>query len=117
MQVIKTLENKASTDLSAKVGYCVEFDTSGVDTCDAITDKVVGVVTKGGETESDVCIWGDCQAVAGGTFLAGQHLTSHTDGTVVVTASTSQDFAIALQDAVAGDMANIFVLGVSKYNT
>lgn len=119
MNVLKSFANKAATDLSAKDGYAVEFDTDGVNACNALTDKVVGVITKGAASGgvSEVCIFGDCQAILGGTVKAGQHLTPHTDGTIVVTAASSQDFAIAIEDGVAGDWIEIFILGVSKTNS
>ncbi len=115
MQAIKTFANKTSTDLSAKAGYGVEYDTSGIDVGDAITDVPVGIIVRGGETKSDVCILGECQAIAGGTVTAGKHLSLHTDGTVLDSAASGcQDFALALESGLAGDWVQVFVLGVSK---
>ncbi len=116
MNVIKTLPNKTSTDLSGKEGYAVKYDTSGINVCSAITDKAIGIVTRGGETESDVCVFGECVAKAGGTVTRGTHIIPHTDGTVKVTAASSQDFGVALESGVAGDWVQVMVLGVSKAN-
>lgn len=111
MQVIKTFANKASTDLTGYEGYAAEYDTSGINVCNAITDKAIGIITKGGATVSEVCIFGDCDAKAGGAIGAGKFLSSHTDGTLVVTASTAIEFALALQDIASGAFGPVFVTG------
>jgi hypothetical protein len=106
MQVVKTFANKAATDLSGKDGYAVEYD-SGMDVCDAITDLIVGIVTKGGDStllQSDVCIFGECKAKLGGTVTKGQRVQPHTDGTLVASAaSSSTECGLALESGVAGD--------------
>ncbi len=112
--IVKTLANKASTDLSGKEGLAVEFDTTGMDVCDAITDQVVGIVTKGGETESEVCIFGQALAKCGAAVTAGKMVIPHTDGTIKDTTSSSQEFALALETGVAGQFVNIFILGCPK---
>lgn len=113
MNVVKTFANKAATDLSAKAGYAVEYD-SGMDVCDAITDLVVGIVTRGGddtELVSDVCIFGECDVVLGGTVTAGQRIQPHTNGTLVVSAgSSSTECGIALESGVAGDTIKAFII-------
>lgn len=118
MQVIKTFPNKSATSLADKAGYCAKFDTTGVNVTSAITDQPLGIITNAGDDEvlkSDVCIFGECKAVAAGNIVQGQKLTSHTDGRVVTSAGTAcQDFAIALEGGVAGDWINIFVLGCAK---
>ena len=114
MQVIKTFQNKSSTDLSDKEGYAVKFDTDGIALCSAITDQAIGVITSGGETESDVCIFGECVAKLGAAATVGKHLIPHTDGTVKNTASSSQEFALALETGVTGDLVAVFVLGSNK---
>jgi hypothetical protein len=117
MQEILTLANKASTTLAAYDGYCVEFDTSGINVCNAITDQAIGVITKGAASggNSDVCVFGQCLALAGGTVTAGKYVTPHTDGTVIVTAGSGcTEFALALESGVAGDWVKIFVLGGHK---
>lgn len=113
--IIRTLPNKTSTDLSAKAGYCVEYDTSGMDVADAITDKVVGIIQRGGETASDVLVLGVGAAILGGTVTAGQHIQPHTDGSLVVSAgSSSQDIGVALESGVAGDWVQVLFLGCSN---
>jgi len=117
MDVTKTMANKAATDLSDKDGYCAIFD-SGMNVASAITDQVVGIFTKGGDDSvllSDVCLFGECRAIAGGTVTAGNMLTPHSDGTVIdTTASSCQEFALALESGVAGDWVSIFVIGAAK---
>jgi hypothetical protein len=114
MTVRKTFANKSSTDLTGKEGYAVKFDTSGVAVCSAITDQAIGIVTRGGETQTEVCIYGECTALAGAAITAGKHVIPHTDGTVKDTTSSSQEFALALETGVAGDWVNIVVLGSNK---
>jgi len=111
MNIIKSLANKASTDLTGKDGYAVEFDTTGVNVCGAITDKAIGVIVKGGLTSSDVCVFGECQALAGGAVTAGKYIVPHTDGTVKDTLSSSTEFALALETGVAGNWVQVIVYG------
>jgi len=112
--IVKTLANKASTDLSGYEGYAVEFDTTGMNVCNAITDQTVGIITKGGVTESEVCIFGSALAKCGAAVTAGKMVIPHTDGTIKDTTGTSQEFALALETGVAGQFVNIFVLGCPK---
>jgi hypothetical protein len=114
MNVIKTLANKASTDLSAYEGHAVKFDTDGINICSAITDQPVGVVTKAGAEFCDVCVLGECKAIAGAAITAGKMVIPHTDGKVKNTAASSQEFALALETGVAGDWVSVFVLGATK---
>ena len=118
MNVIKTIENKAATDLSGKDGYAVKYDSGGANVCSAITDQALGIVTQGGDAtklKSDVCIFGETQGILGGSVTAGQMLTPHTDSTLVATAASGcTEFAVALEDGVAGDWINVFVLGAQK---
>ena len=109
MNIIKTFTNKTDEDLTAKEGYLVKYDTTGVSVASAITDKVIGVITKGGATESDVCIFGECQALCGGTVTAGQFLTPHTDGTAIDTSSSCTEAALALESGVAGAWSQVVV--------
>lgn len=115
MQVIKSFPNKTGVDLSAKDGYAVKFDTDGINVCSAITDQAIGVITKGQASgESDVCVFGECLAKAGAAVTRGKHIIPHTDGTVKDTASSSQEFALALETGVAGDFVQVCVLGSNK---
>jgi hypothetical protein len=114
MNIIKTFPNKTSTDLTGKEGYAVKYDTSGINVCSAITDQAIGVITKGGLTESEVCLLGECVAIAGAAVTRGKHIIPHTDGTIKDTASSSQEFALALETGVAGDWVQIVVLGSNK---
>ncbi len=114
--IIKTFDNKTSTDLTGKEGYFVKDDTSGINVTAAITDVPIGVVTKGGATRSDVCIFGECNAKLGGTITRrGQFVGPHTDGTCVVSAgSSNQDAGLALEAGIAGDIAPIFFTPPAK---
>ena len=112
--VVKTLANKDSTDLTGYEGYAVEFDTTGMNVCNAITDQAVGIITKGGATESEVCIFGAALAKCGAAVTAGKMVIPHTDGTIKNTTSSSQEFGLALETGVAGQFVNIFVLGCPK---
>lgn len=110
--------NKAATNLSAKDGYVAIYDTGGMNVASAITDKAVGIITVGGDAtllRTEVCIHGECAAICGGTITAGQHLTPHTDGTIVASAGSGcTEFGIALESGVAGDWIKVFVLGGHK---
>lgn len=113
--VVKAFVNKTGVDLTGKEGHAVKFDTDGINLCSGITDQAIGVITDGGATQADVCIFGECEAKCGGTVTAGKHIIPHTDGTVKNTTSSSQEFALALMDGVTGDLAcTIFVLGSNK---
>lgn len=118
MQEVQAFANKAATDLSGKAGYAVKYDTSGMNVCSAITDQAVGILVRGGddtELQSDVCVFGRCAGILGGTVSRGQMITPHTDGTLVVTAQSGcTEFAIALEDGVAGDWIQFFVFGSQK---
>lgn len=115
--IIKTFPNMTSTDLTGKEGYAVKYDTSGLALCSAITDKAVGIITRGGTAESDVCVFGECIAKAGAVVTRGKHIIPHTDGTVKETTAASQDFGIALESGVADDFVQVIFLGVTKANT
>ncbi len=114
MNVIKTFANKSGVDLTGKEGYAVKYDTSGVQVCSAITDQAIGIVTRGGTEDSEVCILGEVQALAGGTVTKGKLIIPHTDGTVKDTAASSQEFALALESGVSGDFLNVHVIGSPK---
>ena len=114
MNVIKTFANKNSTDLSGKEGYAVKFDTDGIALCSGITDQAIGVITKGGTTQSEVAVLGEVTALAGAAVTAGKFVIPHTDGTVKNTTSSSQEFGLALETAVAGDWFAMVVLGSNK---
>ncbi len=111
MKVVKTFKNKTLTDLTGYEGYAVKFDTDGLVLCTGVTDPAVGIVTRGGTTNSEVCIFGECTALCGAAVTAGQAIIPHTDGKVKDTATTGVRFGVALESGVAGDWANVFVRG------
>jgi hypothetical protein len=117
MNVTKTFANKAATNLSTKDGYAAKYD-SGVNICSAITDQAIGIISRGGDAtllQTEVIIFGEALAKAGGTITRGQYITPHTDSTVVASAGAGcTEFAIALESAVAGDFFRVFVLGGHK---
>lgn len=114
MSEIQTLSNKTGVDLSDYYGYAVKFDTDGVNLCSAIDDEAIGIISKGGATESEIVIHGRAVAKAGGTATKGKKGIPHTDGTVKNTASSSQEFCLILQTGIAGDLIDVFVLGSAK---
>jgi hypothetical protein len=111
MNVNKTFKNKTGVDLTGKEGYVVFFDTDGINVASAVTNPATGIVTRGGATNSDVCIFGECTAICGADVTIGQAIIPHTDGTVKNTATTGVRFGMALESGVAGDWANVFVRG------
>jgi len=116
MSIIKPFPNKTGVDLTGKEGYAVKYDTSGLALCSALTDKAVGIVTRGDAKESDVCVFGECLAKAGAPVTRGKHIIPHTDGTVKDTAASSQELGVALESGVAGDLVQVIVLGITKAN-
>jgi hypothetical protein len=109
-QVIVTLKNATSTDLSAYAGYAVKAGTAGIALCTAITDLVIGIITRGGVTHSEVCILGECQALAGAAITQGTRIIPHTDGTLKATAASASECGFAMETGVAGDMVQVFVI-------
>lgn len=118
MQVVKTFVSSA--DHSAKAGYGMKYSGGVVAVASAITDRLAGICTKGGtaaEAQTEVCIFGECQAILGGTVTAGQFVGPHTDSTIVASAESScAEIGIALESGVAGDWIDIFVIpNVNKW--
>ena len=114
MKIQKTFANKTATDLTGKEGYAVKFDTDGIALCSAITDQAVGIITRGGTTQSEVCVHGECQALCGASVTAGKFIIPHTDGTIKNTTSSSQEAGLALESGVAGDWVMVVVLASNK---
>lgn len=112
MQVNKTFVSSANH--SAKDGYAMKCSAGVVAVCSAITDRAIGICTKGGtaaEAVTEVCIFGECDAVLGGTVTIGQFVGPHTDSTIVASAESSNaEIGIALEGGVAGDVIKIFVI-------
>jgi hypothetical protein len=114
MTVRKIFANKSGESLVGYEGYAVEFETDGLSLCDAITDCAIGIVTRGGATESEVCIFGECEAKTYAALTAGTYLIPHTDGTVKTSSGTAQEFALALAATPAGAFGIVFVYGSSN---
>lgn len=116
MNVNKVFANTA--DLSGKDGYAVKYSAGVAAVCAAITDQAIGIVCKGGDAtlaQTEVVIFGETKAICGGPITAGQYITPHTDSTVVASAGAGcTEFAIALENGVAGDWINLFVFGGHK---
>ena len=107
-KAIVRLANKASTDLTGKEGYVAEYD-SGLKTSGGT--NALGVITEGGETESDVAILGTVDAVlrgkAQGTIAVGNKLAVHSDGTLKAlpaAAGTYTVVGVALEAAAADEL-------------
>ena len=108
----------STVDHSGKDGYAAKYSSGYVIACTAITDQVVGIISKGGtaaEGETEVVIFGEAKAICGGTITKGQMITPHTDSTIVASAGAGcTEFGIALESGVAGDWINVFVYGGHK---
>ena len=109
----RTFKAKIGVDLTGKEGYAVCFDTDGINVPAGITTKCIGIIVRATTVDAEVCIHGDCAALAGGTVTAGKYLIPHTDGTVKDTASTGAEFALAFESGVAGDWAQVHVQGAN----
>ena len=109
--IIKTLKNKTGTDLSGYDRYPVKFDTDGIVLCTAKADQPVGVLKKGGVTNSDVVIFGECFALCAGTVTGNGKMVTPGSAGVQDTSGTSTEFAFAIEAGSATDAVLIFVLG------
>lgn len=97
----------AAADQSAKEGYLVTLSASGVAVATGAADKVVGVITEGGETESDIALLGAIEGTvdmkAGGAITAGAKLMLMATGAVDASA-TGVCVGIAMEAAVSGEL-------------
>ena len=100
------LANKASTDLSGKEGFIAEYD-SGLKLSGGT--NALGVITEGGETESDVAILGTFDGVlrgkAAGTIAVGNKLKVDSNGKLAAyTSGAGTVVGVALQAGVADEL-------------
>lgn len=100
------LANKASTDLSGKEGFIAEYD-SGLKLSGGT--NALGVITEGGETESDVAILGTFDGVlrgkAAGTIAVGDKLKVDSNGKLAAyTSGAGTVVGVALQAGVADEL-------------
>jgi len=97
----------AAADQSAKEGYCATLGAAGLAVATGATDVVVGVITEGGASDSDVALFGAFNGTvdfkAGGAITKGSRLMLKADGTVDC-AGTGLCVGMALEDAVAGEL-------------
>ncbi len=101
----------ATTDIQAST--IVKFDEDGITTAQAKSDNLIGIAGTLGYCEgdtADVYMTGErVEVVAGGAFSKGDMLTSDAQGKAVKADNTSNIVAIALDDAVEGDIVNVIV--------
>lgn len=100
------LANKASTDLSGKEGFIAEYD-SGLKLSGGT--NALGVITEGGETESDVAILGTFDGVlrgkAAGTIAVGNKLKVDSNGKLAAyTSGAGTIVGVALQAGAADEL-------------
>lgn len=100
------LANKASTDLSGKEGFIAEYD-SGLKLSGGT--NALGVITEGGETESDVAILGTFDGVlrgkAAGTIAVGDKLKVDSNGKLAAyTSGAGTVVGVALQAGAADEL-------------
>jgi hypothetical protein len=112
------LSLKSGADLSAKKGFAVKLDSSGlVVLAAAATDAIIGILEDGGSASGDpVSVAGVgeiIRASAGGTITAATHkwLTSDANGELVATTTAKDNVcAITLQTAADGDLIRVMVV-------
>lgn len=78
----------------------------------AITDVTLGILADSGVSGDHlaVCVFGECEAIAGAAVTAGTWLTIDTTGRVVPAAATSYVIGFALETCTAAnDYVRIFV--------
>lgn len=115
--IVVNMANKSATDLTNYDGYLVKMD-SGLALCNAATDVAIGVLTKGGATRSDVCIFGKTVAKLGGTVTANQMVTATTGGVALATTGTGarREVAMALEAGVSGDFVDVLFIPSMAYS-
>lgn len=102
--------NASGVDLTGKEGYAVK-NATGLTLVTGIEDDVVGIVTKGDTGYSDVCIFGRCKALAGGTLIATEPIMPTTGGKAQAdtNAAARCRLGLALEAGVTGDLVEVFV--------
>lgn len=91
----------------------VKFYDGGIKKAAAGTDDIIGVTDSINTSEcgiADVYIQGEkAEVLSGGTFFAGEALTADENGKAVKASYGDNIGAIALADAVSGDVVPVFV--------
>lgn len=103
------------------LGVAVKFGASRdyVVPCTAKTDKSIGIAQNATSVAEDkvevALVGGGAKAKSGGVIALGDLLAPTTDGSLIVT-TTANDriIAVALEDAVAGDLVAVQV-AISNY--
>lgn len=101
------MANKANTDLTGKEGYVAEYN-SGLQLSGGT--NALGIITEGGETESDIVILGTyggtVRAKASGTVTVGTKVVVDSAGKIK-TAATGTVIGVALESGVADELVEI----------
>jgi hypothetical protein len=106
-----TRDNVSGTDLTGYEGYAVKNTGTGLAIATAVDSDIIGIITKGGATESDVCIFGECYAKAQATVTKDKAVMSHTDGLVKNDSNTAARVRVgrALEAGTVGAYFRMFV--------
>jgi hypothetical protein len=108
--LIKTFMAPAAVE-----GHCIVTLAAGlftVQSAGAVTDPLIGVTTRIGSQDNgrcDVIAAGFTEVKIGGAVTRGDSLTTDASGRAVTAAGTDRVIGIALQDAVADDIAAIML--------
>lgn len=97
-------------------GKAVTLDATGkiVTAANAVTDKSIGIAMNaatGADEKVEVALpGGGAKALAGGSISAGDLLAPTTGGALIATTTaTNRYIAVALEDAVSGDLFSVQV--------
>ena len=101
------MANKPNTDLTGKEGYVAEYN-GGLQISGGT--NALGIITEGGETESDIVIrgtyGGTVRAKASGTVTVGTKVVVDAAGKIK-TAATGTVIGVALESGVADELVEI----------
>lgn len=108
---MKSFQNEKAIEAYRFVKFSKE---NTVETATAGTDNIIGIndgVFSDVNDVTDVALAGEiAEILSGGSFSAGDALTSDAEGKAVKATSADNIGAIALQDATEGDVINALVV-------
>lgn len=116
------ITKQVSADSTALSGLAMKDSSGKIAKATAATDLPMGILVEVASSSTaaagTVCIDGPVFALAGGTITEGADVTSHTDGTLIVTTTKgNQIWGRALEDASSGDFfeMNVNIARVGTY--
>ena len=105
---LNRMANKPDTDLTDKEGYVAEYN-GGLQLSGGT--NALGIITEGGETESDIVILGTyggtVRAKASGTVTVGKKVIVDAAGKIKDLSSTGTVIGVALESGVADELVEI----------